>query len=339
MLNHQVNRILVVRGGALGDFILSLPVIQTIRINYPECHLAIMGYSHLLPLLHLGYDIAETSSLDQGGLASFFSIDGCLAGRMARYLGSFDLVVSFIPDPGGVFAHNLYRAGAGTVLTIPPVPSSAQREHAIDFFLRALSSLAVKRQIVSPYLDPVQPWERRAGVLWDEWGLDSSSSEVVAIHPGSGSKNKTWSTAKFGLLARRLLEYSNCRILIVAGPADDMAVEFLRGEISDLDPMIFREESIVVLASVLKKCAVFVGNDSGVTHLAAALGLPVAAIFGPTDPSVWGPRGKSVMIVSSDLSCAPCEPEKWRKCLTLQCLERIGVKKVLDAVSSLIGEG
>ena len=86
--------------------------------------------------------------------------------------------------------------------------------------------------------------------------------------------------------------------------------------------------SLNELAAVLRKCDLYVGNDSGVTHLAAAVGIPVVALFGPTDPRVWGPRGDKVLTVYKGLECSPCSREKMRGCKNQRCMEEISVEEV-----------
>jgi ADP-heptose:LPS heptosyltransferase len=78
-----------------------------------------------------------------------------------------------------------------------------------------------------------------------------------------------------------------------------------------------------------------VGNDSGITHMAAALGVPTVAIFGPSDPRVWSPRGKRVTVVRSKIACSPCSQEKFFDCQEIECLKKVGVEDVLAEVSRL----
>lgn len=118
---------------------------------------------------------------------------------------------------------------------------------------------------------------------------------VVAIHPGSGSAKKNWPARRFGTLARRLRDECGFVPVFIFGEADSDVKSALAGvlqEFSDLPGC-----DLLDLASVLSVCRGYVGNDSGITHLAAALGIPAVALFGPTDPAVWGPRGSNVRIV------------------------------------------
>jgi ADP-heptose:LPS heptosyltransferase len=90
-----------------------------------------------------------------------------------------------------------------------------------------------------------------------------------------------------------------------------------------------------LLAAVLSKCGAYVGNDSGVTHLAAATGIPTLAIFGPTDPAVWAPLGRNVKVVSSIAECSPCARERMRECDNPRCLEALDGELVAGALEEM----
>jgi len=96
--------------------------------------------------------------------------------------------------------------------------------------------------------------------------------------------------------------------------------------------MVAKELPLPTLAAVLEAAGLFIGNDSGVTHIAAAVGIPTVAIFGPTDPTVWAPRGKRVEAVCPQTPCAPCTREERTACERLRCLDEVEISSVLEAV-------
>jgi len=98
------------------------------------------------------------------------------------------------------------------------------------------------------------------------------------------------------------------------------------------DPILLHDLPLPLLAAILSRCRLYVGNDSGVTHLAAAVGVPTVAIFGPTDPDVWAPRGPGVRVVRAATPCAPCAPPQRQACQQRACLEAVSVQAVLDAI-------
>jgi len=169
----------------------------------------------------------------------------------------------------------------------------------------------------------VTPEQRRAAIL---------------IHPGSGSKKKVWPLERFFDLSRYLQEHLSSRILIVLGPAEGPEVRKGFEEAAPGGPILVKGLSLIQLASVMEGCRLFVGNDSGVSHLAAALEIPTLAIFGPTDPKVWSPRGKNVMVSRKESHCSPCPQERFFQCQHLECLKAVGLEEVLRGIRKLMAE-
>ncbi|MGI8436967.1 MAG: glycosyltransferase family 9 protein, partial [Chthoniobacterales bacterium] len=115
-----MSRILVIRGGALGDFILTLPAIRLLRDAFPTAHLEVLGYKHIAILAELGGFADGTRSIESGALSSFFARDGELAPELIEYFGSFQQVVSYLFDPDGIFEANLRRAGVRQLVVGSP---------------------------------------------------------------------------------------------------------------------------------------------------------------------------------------------------------------------------
>jgi ADP-heptose:LPS heptosyltransferase len=119
----------------------------------------------------------------------------------------------------------------------------------------------------------------------------------VVIHPGSGSAAKCWPIDNFAALIETLETQLSVRTVIVTGYADTAIGASLRALIHTAKPLVAENWPLLPTASLIGQAAVFVGHDSGLTHLAAALGRPTVAIFGPTDSEVWGPRGDHVTVL------------------------------------------
>ena len=115
----SMNRILIIRGGAIGDFVLTLPAIKLLRDRFPNAHIEILGYKHIAALAEKRFYADAIRSLESGELARFFAKDSELPTECANYFASFDLVVSYLFDPDGIFQTNLKRAGARTFLAGP----------------------------------------------------------------------------------------------------------------------------------------------------------------------------------------------------------------------------
>ena len=167
----------------------------------------------------------------------------------------------------------------------------------------------------------------------------SESLETVVIHPGSGSKKKVWPVERFLEVVRYLQRHVGSRILIVLGPAEgpevQKAFEVIEWDMGPSAPILLKGLSLLELTSMVKKCRLFMDNDSKITHMAAALGVPTVAIFGPSDPKVWSPRGKKVVVVRRKITCSPCSQDKFFQCQNIECLKNVEVEDVLAGVARL----
>ena len=292
-------RLLILRGGAIGDFVLTLPVLQALRAQWPEAHLEIVGYPHIADLARAGGWADRIESLDRAHFARFYSLRPQLGEELIRYVRSFDLAVSFLHDPDGTVRRNLLSTGIRQVLYISPV---APAIHATDHLLKPLEALAIYAAGSVPRL--LWPAAARDDARRRLSGLGVTGAPL-ALHAGSGSPSKNWAAARYAELAVRARS-AGWSPFFLFGEADAAPSAELRALAADIP----RVEGLELLdtASVLAASAAFVGNDSGITHLAAALGCPAVAIFGPTDPKIWGPRGDRVTVLRApggELSALP----------------------------------
>lgn len=277
-----MSRILVIRGGAIGDFILTLPALRLLREAFPSAHLEILGYKHIAVLATMSGYANATRSIEYAALSSFFSRNGDLAPDLVDYFGSFQQVVSYLFDPDRIFANNLKRAGVHNLLV--GSPKITDQEHAARQLARPLEGLAL-------YLE-----DPAAVILPNE--TRNVEKSLIAIHPGSGSERKNWPLERFVALASTLLQPPGLRkLLLIGGEADeDRVTKFARALPGEGVAMALNLP-LPELARALQKCGFFIGHDSGVSHLAAAVGTPSLLLFGPTDPAIWAPANENVMVL------------------------------------------
>ncbi len=274
----------MIRGGAIGDFILTLPAIKLLRDSFPAAHLEILGYQHIVALAQMSGYADATRSIEYGPLSTFFTRDGDLAPELVAYFGGFQQVVSYLFDPDEIFANNLKRAGVRHLIV--GLSKMSDQEHAARQLARPLERLALYLEDPAAMIVPRE--ERK---------IDSS---LIAIHPGSGSEAKNWPLDRFVELAVTLLgvERRTC-LLIVGGEADEECVARLADCLPPERIVLAMKRPLPELASALQNCALFIGHDSGVSHLAAAVGAPCLLLFGPTDPAVWAPANPQVRVLRS----------------------------------------
>ncbi|MBX3748376.1 MAG: glycosyltransferase family 9 protein [Verrucomicrobiae bacterium] len=285
-----MGRILVIRGGAIGDFILTLPVLAALRGQFPRVTIEVLGYPHIARLALIGGLADAVHPIEARALAGFFGRGADLDAGTASFLDRFGLVVSYLYDPDLIFRTNVARCTQAQFIVGPHRPEAGSGLHATETFLRPLEALAVFGADPMPRLAPerVVPGDGR-------W---------LAAHPGSGSETKNWPERRWAELLRRVLEDGEQRVLLVGGEAEGDRLENLMAGLPAGRVRLARSVPLDVLAGMLRGCSLFVGHDSGITHLAAAVGLPCVVLWGPTDPRLWRPRGQRVVMLQDDTGLA-----------------------------------
>ena len=223
-------------------------------------------------------------------MAGFFIPNVVLDTSLVEYFGSFNLVISYLFDPDSIFASNVRRCGVRQVVEASPRPTEL---HAAAHYCKPLASLAIYVESPRPRVFPNESDRATASRFLQHIGREP----IVAVHPGSGSEKKNWPTEKFAALCRWLVDELAAQLLIVQGEADEHVAGKLTKLISPRQILIARGLKLVELAAVLERCALFLGNDSGITHLAAAVRTPTVALFGSASMSIWEPHGERVRVV------------------------------------------
>lgn len=279
-------RVLVIRGGAIGDFILTLPAIRLIRENISNCHLEVLGYPGIVELAVAAGVADSVRNLEHRTMAALFARGADIDEALAGYLRSFNLVVSYLFDPDGIFRDNLKRVGvSGLVEASHRVEEG--RGHAVQQLARPLERLAF-------FLEEGAPARLALGGR-----RDRPADAYIALHPGSGSLKKNWPVEHWIRLGRELgTMFPSARLALVTGEAErdrGITAQVTRAW-SGLVFDHWDSLPLVDLARRLAGCRVFLGHDSGISHLAAAVGAPCLLLFGPTDPATWAPRSANVSV-------------------------------------------
>jgi heptosyltransferase-2 len=294
-----MKRILVIRGGAIGDFILTLPGLKALRESYPKAHIEILGYAHITALAEKRFYADAVRSIEYGALSRFFARGAELPDDLSAYFADFDLIISYLFDPDRIFQTNLERAGADTIV-VGPSKLSAEGHASIQLARPMTDDLGLEISGAGAEVFASPEDLRKA-----EEFLHGASPPVVALHPGSGSETKNWPLQNWLALAESLLADKNFSgsLLLVSGEADEAQAHAFRSLKTNLRVRFAHDIRLPQLAAILGKI-IFVGHDSGISHLAAAAGADCLLLFGPTDPAVWAPANRNVEIirpVDSDL--------------------------------------
>jgi len=291
-----MGKILVLRGGAIGDFILTVPAIQLLAEGLPEAELEVMGYSPIISLAEASGYAKQTRSIEYGALASFFAKGAALNEELCAYFAGFSVVVSYLYDPDGIFRENLERAGVQTLIECSHRVAS-DGPPAAEQLAKPLERLALflEEETAKPRLEMPAAVQEEAQSF-----LGERSGSVIAVHPGSGSPFKNWELSRWRDVLLRLYEGdSSRRFLVSTGEAEEAAVSRFLESLEVLDLPILRANRLPlpVLGAALAECRLYLGHDSGISHLAGAVGVPSLVLFGPTEDSVWAPQHEHVRVL------------------------------------------
>jgi heptosyltransferase III len=281
-VNSRKGKILVIRGGAIGDFILTLPALAALRRQFPDAHLEVLGYQHITQLAFAGGLVDRVQPIEARGLAGFFARNGELASDLVDYFSEFDLIISYLYDPDEIFRSNIARCCHGQLLQGPHRPDEKEKIHAAQVYLRPLERLAIFDS------DPVPRLLVHA---------TRTTHHVLALHPGSGSEKKNWPEAKWAELLRHLIHSTELNLLLVGGEAEGERLRRLAVGLPTPRITVAQSLPLAELAALLQSCVAFVGHDSGITHLAAALGLPTLVLWADSIEEIWRPQGQDVVIL------------------------------------------
>lgn len=269
-------RVLVIRGGAIGDFILTLPAMRLLKETIPNCQLEVMGYLNIATLAQKAGIADSVRSLDHRTMAALFSKNAPIDEALAEHLRGFNLVVSYLFDPDGLFRASMERIGVKTLIECSHRVQPGQG-HASRQLARPLEKLAM-------FLED-------AHLLRAHFQRGTVVPGRLAIHVGSGSLKKNWPWEQWRRLADEI---------------DAQEVVFITGEAEQERGVMIENHTnwhalpLDDLADRLGTCEAFLGHDSGISHLAAACGVPSLLLFGPTDPGVWAPPQAWVHVLRPD---------------------------------------
>ncbi|MFO1500273.1 MAG: glycosyltransferase family 9 protein [Verrucomicrobiota bacterium] len=298
-----LGKILVIRGGAIGDFILTLPVLSALRRSFPEVPLELLAYPRVASLALAGGLVDAVRSIDARPMASFFARNGPLPKELADYFAGFAVIFSYLFDPDRIFQENVARVSKAQFFPGPYRPDEQGHLHATAAFLQPLVRLAIFDPDPVPRL--VLNHAAAAGAVQARsHGTPLArtlpgAERWLALHPGSGSERKNWPEASWQALIEELLASTGFCLLLVGGEAEGDRLNRLARLIPAGRHRLAQSQPLPELARLMAECHGFVGHDSGISHLAAAIGLPAVVLWGDTRRELWQPLGSHVRLLSS----------------------------------------
>ncbi len=338
---RDVRNILVIKLRHIGDVLLATPVLRALREAYPSAKITMLVNRGTEGVLVHNPDVNEVLCLEKGTWGAQLAFVQKLRRR------GFDCIVDLTDGDRSAFVSlasgaqlrvgfNAEHRWRGLLYSHVAKPRPADR-HRVEYDLCALRALGVDPKPTTPAVHVTPAEEAVVGAWLTEQGLAPSSDSplLILLQPGARYSLKVWPHDRFARLADRLAERFSCRILLGGDQREREVAEQVAREAHCAPKVVAGRFSLLQFAALMKRCALFVGNDGGAMHIAAAIGTPVVALFGPTYPQRWGPRGGPSQILYKGLDCRACYHPT---CLRGDdsCMQQITVDEVYAAACRLL---
>lgn len=341
---ESINRILILLTGGSGNMILFTPALRALREKFPEAHIALLvgpyGAEKVIersPFVnevivynpqryHLFQKIKFVNALRKKGFVLTITSTG-----MNAFKSSF---LSYLIRASYRVGEDIGKRGLFYNIKVPYNSGL----HMVEGNLRLIQALGIIAKEKNPFIWITEEDRAVGKEFFKENGLEESRL-VIGIHPGSGSYQKSfrrWPKERFAQAGDRLAKKYKVQEILVGG-SEEVSLSEGIAEMMREEPIIATGKfTLSQTAAIIEKCHLFISNDSGLMHVAAAVGTPLVAIFGPTVFTRTGPYTKEAVIVRKNLKCSPCYRRGRVSCKRLDCLKLITVEDVLQAAEKLL---
>ncbi len=292
-------KVVVLHPGALGDGLLSLPTIRGLRRHYPRHKLIWIGHKALGEVFLKGEEVHESFSFDSIQVGTVRPTGSSIHQSLQAGDSTRDLMVGWMNDDGGFWTAWAQKLGYSRFLFRSPHDRQLTARHMLERYREVL--IEENHELCSL---PVQDDFRTLTGTFQKFNaalepVVAKSPETrirILLHPGSGSPHKCAGPDIFSSVARKLIERFPEQVGFIGGPADNNYLDPILSLLNDLAPLCFQNLDLLTICGFSQQVGLFIGHDSGLSHLAANLGVPSLLLFGPTDPEVWAPRGAHIRV-------------------------------------------
>jgi heptosyltransferase-2 len=338
-------RILIVRTDRMGDVLLSTPVIKALRMAYPRSYIAMMVGPNARDIVEGNPYLDEVIIFDKDVKHKGIALTIRFARRLAKK--EFDLALILHPTNrvhlvtllAGIPYRLGYNRKMGNLLTERIIHTKQDGErHEADYNLDLLRFLGIRTGDPKLYMSLKKEAQIWARDILEKAGV-GSTDKLLAIHPAASCPSKIWPAERFARVADALAQRFGFKVLVLSGIRDIKIAESVINSMSSQAIDLAGRTTVAQLAAVLARCRLFISNDSGPVHIAAALGIPVISIFGRKQkglsPQRWAPLGPRSRYIHRDAGCIECLAHNCVK--GFSCLKSISVDDVLGVAESLLG--
>ena len=350
MHKNRPQKILVRAPNWIGDAVMCEPALRGLRSLFPAAELTILAKPSIAEL-YTGYSgldhvLAYDDKDAHAGIAGKWSLAGSLRRRR------FDLAVlfqnafeaAFIAWLAGIPRRYGYATDGRVLFLTQPVavPRPDSPVHQVQYYWNMLKPLGASGEAPPPTLHVSADEDRMIDGRLASAGIDSSNI-IIGVNPGSTyGQAKRWLPERFAEVARKLAERvekeerAPVAVALLGARGEESLGKDIASRIDRRSIVLSGATTIRELMAVVKRCRLLITNDTGPMHIAAAFGVPIVAVFGPTDSRTTAPYGQERSVVRESVDCAPC---LLRDCpIDHRCMTRISVERVYEtAVQQLAG--
>ncbi len=265
-------------------------------------------------------------SLERYEISKLFVCGAVLDERLREFFARYTSVYSWLGSGQQPFVRQLRELCQDRAYIFPLEPESLDR-HQSEYYLACIQcsdSPALRIEL------------KPQAVAWgaEYWARQSlEASQVLLVAPGSGAREKNWPAQYFTEVIKWWRDQIGGKTVAMLGPVEE--------ERGGFEPIlrsgckVARGLDLAGLAALVSRANLYIGNDSGVTHMAAALGIPTVALFGPSDVQRWRPQGKQVFVLKHEIECAPCSAATMKSCGHRSCLRALRPAEVIERLREL----
>ena len=337
--------ILVKATNWIGDLVMSLPALEGVRKSFPKAHITVLVRPPLDELLRGNPNVDEIMLYDKKGVhkgaAGLARIVREVRARKFKkailFQNAFEAaLITFlarIPERMGYTTDN-----RGMLLTKGVKLSDKTRaKHQVEYYRDLLAALGLDTNGETPKLYLTKEEKKRADETLASLGVPGDGV-LIGVNPGAQyGVAKKWHPERFGAVADRLVSEFGAKIIIFGGPSDVTAAKAVQASMRREAVNLSGQTSIRELMALVRRCSLFITNDSGPMHISAALGVPTLAVFGSTNPSATGPASRKGRVVREPVQCSPCLKRMCPQKHYL-CMERVKPEKVIRAAAEMLRE-
>lgn len=321
--------VVIIHPGALGDVLLAVPAIQQLKARFRNNRLVLCAKEAVARLLLECDEVHDWISLDRREIGQFFADPREVSGNLKDRLTRCDCVVGWMQDESGMLARGFQQVGIREIRIESPFSSRLLSRHQQDRFLETIDERSIASPLPSRLNLPQSQLDEGVACL-QQHGLQTDLP-LILIHVGSGSRHKCVTPVLLTSIINRI-QSEGVSVALLEGPADHELVSRVCEPLPQR-PAIIRGLDLSSVAGLIANSDVFIGHDSGITHLSALVRTRTVALFGPTDPDRWAPRGSHVTVLRGE----PCLCPSWNevsRCSNRSCLN-LSVDEVVSTCMAL----